>query len=145
MTILHAGEIGRFDSATTVLDEDDLMILREGELLRITAEVLAAYIVAENTTTVDITFADSPYAVTALDDYINVDSSGGNVVIDFLVLGTAPIKPIYIRQNDGQPNTTTLTPNLAAGDPIDGAATLVISADGNAEMCVPFATSWRTY
>jgi hypothetical protein len=108
----------------------------------ISAETLAAYVVAENTTTKDITFADSPYTVTALDDFISVDSSGGNVVINLLPLSTAPAKPIYIRQNDGAPNTTTITPD---GNTIDGAASLPINSDGNAEMCVPFSAEWRTF
>ncbi len=141
--ILRAGEIGRLNSATSANDSDEFAILRSGEVLRVTAEVLAAYIVAENTTTKEIVFADSPYSVTILDDFINVDSSGGNVVINFLPLSTVPIKPIYIRQNDGSPNTTTLTAN--GSDVIDGSGTLVISSDGNAELCVPFATSWRTF
>ena len=143
MTVLHAGEVGRFNSTSSINDSDDFMILRDGVLLRVTAEVLAAYIVAENTTTKEIAFADSPYPVTALDDFINVDSSGGNVVINFISLATAPTKPIYIRQNDGSPNTTTLTPD--GSDTIDGGATLPINSDGNAEMCVPFALGWRTF
>lgn len=143
MTILHAGEIGRFGSASSINDSDDFMILRDGVLLRITAEILAAYIIAENTTTKEIVFADSPYPVTILDDFINVDSTGGNVVINLLPLSTVPIKPVYIRQNDGSPNTTTLTAD--GSDQIDGASTLVISSDGNAEMAVPFALSWRTF
>lgn len=140
---LHAGEIGRLSSATSILDSDDFAILRSGQLLRVTAETLAAYIVAENTTTKEITFADSPYPVTVLDDFINVDSSGGNVVINLLPLSTVPIKPIYIRQNDGEPNTTTITPN--GSDTINDIATLVISSDENAEMVVPFAASWRSF
>ena len=144
MTILHAGEIGRFDEAASALDDDNFAILRNGVLLRLTAETLAAYIVTENTTTKEITFTDSPYTVTILDDFINVDSSGGSVTINFLALGTAPIKPIYISQSDGAPNTTTATAD--GSDPIDdGASTLVISSDGNAEMFVPFPTSWRTF
>jgi len=143
MTILHAGEIGRFESASSINDSDDFMILRDGVLLRVTAEVLAAYIIAENTTTTEIAFADSPYSVTVLDDFINVDASGGSVVINMLPLATVPIKPIYIRMNTGSPNTVTIDPN--ASETIDGASTLVISSNGNAEMSVPFALEWRTY
>jgi len=131
-------------TATSIADTDDFLLLRNNTSLRVTAAVLAAYIIAENTTTKEITFADSPYTVTVLDDFINVDSSGGNVVINFLALGTAPIKPIYISQSDGEPNTTTATAN--GSDPIDDAgSTLAINSDGNAEMFVPFATTWRTF
>jgi len=92
-----------------------------------------------------IDFTDSPYQVLASDNFLKVDATGGNVVIDFIVLANAPVKPIYIRKDAGGANTLTLTPNLAAGDTIDGAATLVISADGNAEMVVPYTDEWSTH
>lgn len=140
-TVLKAGDIGRFQSQTTIVDEDDFVIKRNGSLFRVTAETLAAYIVAENTTTKEITFADSPYSVTILDDFINVDSSSGSVVINLLPLAIAPKKPIYVSQSDGAPNTTTLNPD--GSDIIVGSAPL--SSDGNTELIVPFATAWRAY
>lgn len=141
--LLSASKVFVEDSSSSLIDDDEFIIIRDDNPVRVTAEVLAAYIVAENTTTKEITFADSPYPVTALDDFINVDASGGNVVIDFLLLGTAPIKPIYVRKNAGGANTVTLTPD--SPNTIDGSATLIISTDGNAEMCVPFSLEWRTF
>jgi len=141
--ILRAGEIGRLTSATSINDSDDFTILRNGVIFRVAADELAAYIVAENTTTKEIAFADSPYSVITLDDYINVDATGGNVIINFLPLSTAPIKPLYVRKNAGGGNTVTNTPD--GSDTVDGSGTLVISGDGNAEMFVPFALEWRTF
>lgn len=93
---------------------------------------------------IEITFIDSPYPVKESDDFINVDSSGGDVVINFLALGVAKAKPIYISQSDGEPNTTTATAD--GSETIDDAgSTLAINSDGNAEMFVPFATTWRTF
>jgi hypothetical protein len=137
-------DIPNIPVATSVADSDDFLILRSSGMLSVSAEILAAYIVAENTTTKEITFADSPYSVTALDDFINVDSSGGNVVINFIALGTAPVKPIYISQTDGAPNTTTATANGSELIDDDG-STLTISSDGEADVFVPFPTSWRTF
>jgi hypothetical protein len=129
--------------ATSIADDDDFLLFRNDSSLRVTAEVLASYIVMENTTTKELTFADSPYTVLSTDDYINVDATGGNVVINLLPLATVPTKPIYIRKNAGGANTVTLDPN--GSETIDGAATLVISSDGNAETVVPFSAEWRTF
>ena len=141
--ILTAGQIGRFKAVTSVIDSDEFVVLRGNSLFNLPADVLAAYIVAENTTTKELVFADSPYTVTALDDFINVDATGGSVVINFIALATVPMKPIFIRKNAGGANTVTLTAD--GSDLIDGNGTLTISSDGNAEMCVPFPTSWRTF
>ena len=143
MTVLIAGEIGRFDNLDNVNDSDDFCLLRNGVLYRLTAEVLAAYIVAENTTTKEITFADSPYTITALDDYISVDASGGAVTINLLPLATAPIKPISIKKIDVSANTVTIDGN--SGETIDGSATEVISSQYNAVTVVPFSSEWRLY
>ncbi len=140
MTVLHAGEIGRFDSSTNVQDADDFAILREGELLRITAEVLASYIVMENTTTRDVT---TSYSVVTTDDYISADATGGSLTISLLALADAPVKPISIKKTAGGANTVTIDPN--GSETIDGSATEVISSDGNAVTIVPHATEWRIY
>ena len=93
--------------------------------------------------TVEVDSSMSPYSVTELDDFINVDATNGNVVINFISLATALKKPIYIRKNAGGANTVTLTPS--GSDTIDNAANLAILSDGNTEMCVPFALEWRTF
>lgn len=92
-----------------------------------------------------IDFTDSPYQVTNSDNFLKVDATGGNVVIDFIVLAKAPVKPLYIRKDAGGANIVTLTPNLAAGDTIDGLVSLSINADGNAEMIVPYLDEWSTH
>ena len=107
MTVLTAGEIGRLDAATEVLDADDFLILRDGVLFRASATVLAAYFVAVNTTTTDIAFGDSPYTVTTTDDFISVDASGGAVTVNLLPLATAPTKPIHVKKIDATGNAVT--------------------------------------
>ena len=140
MTALHAGEIGRQDEAIEILDSDDLMLLREGVLLRVTAELLAAYIVAENTTVIDV---DDEYNVNALDDFISGDATSASFDVNLLPLSTVPIKPIYIKKIAGGANTVTIVAD--GSDTIDGAATEVISSDGIARMLVPFPTEWRLF
>lgn len=106
----------------------------------------AGLLVNTGVTTKELTFADSPYSVTTGDDYINIDATGGNVVVNFLTLAVAVLeaKPLYVRKTAGGANTVTLTAD--GSEPIDdNGSTLVITSDGNAEMCVPFATSWRTF
>lgn len=108
MTILHAGEIGRFDSITSINDSDDFTILRNGVLFRITAQTLAAYVVNENTTVIEIDVTDSPYSVTILDDYISVDASGGNVIINLLPVDIFPLKSLNMQKKDSSSNTVTI-------------------------------------
>jgi len=145
MTILHAGEIGRFESTTTVLDEDDFAILRSGVLFRVTAETLAAYIVAENTTITEITFPDSPYSVLTTDERIYVDADTNNpdddpVVVNLILLSAAPLKPIHVQKTDSSVATVVIT--AAGSDTINGASTKVIlSLDVDHEL-VP-ASEWR--
>lgn len=140
---MTAGNVGRLSSISSILDEDDFVLKRNNTIYRVSATTLAAYIVAENSTTREITFSDSPYTIASDDEFINVDATGGSVIINFLPLATAPKKPIYIRKNAGGANTVTLTPD--GSDQIDGASSLVITTDGNAEMCVPYDASWRTH
>jgi len=143
MTILHAGEIGRFNTSLNINDLDDFTILRVGELIRVPATLVASYVIAENTTTKNLVFADSPYTVLITDDYISVDTSAGTVVINLLALATAPRKPLSIKLSTGAPNVVTLTPN--GSDTIDNAADLSIASNGNAEKIVPFTSTWESF
>ena len=133
------------DKGVSYLTDIDGNILTDtaGNALEGIDTVDANLLVNNGVSTKELTFADSPYTVLNTDDYINADSSSGSVIINLLSLATAPKKPLYISQSDGAPNTTTLTPD--GSETIAGAATLVISSDGNAEMIVPFATTWRPY
>jgi len=140
MTILHAGEVGRFGSTSSINDSDDFMILRDGVLLRVRAEVLAAYIVAENTTVRELTFADTPATVLTTDERIYVNATDGNVVIDLISLATAPIKAIHVQKTDASGNTVTI--DAAGSDTINGAATKVISSQDVDHELVP-ASEWR--
>lgn len=67
MAVLHAGEIGRFDEAVSTLDDDNLAVLRNGVLLRVSAETLAQYVTTKNTAVKEIT---ADYSVLNSDDTI---------------------------------------------------------------------------
>lgn len=145
MTVLHAGEIGRFRSVSSIEDSDDLTILRGNALFRITAETLAAYIVAENTTIKEITFVDSPYTVLATDERIYVDADTNNpsddsVVVKLISLATAPLKAIHVQKTDASIATVTITAD--GSDTINGASTKVILSQYVDIELVP-ATEWR--
>lgn len=140
MAILHAGEIGRLTSVSSILDSDDFTLLRSGVLHRVTAEVLAAYIVAENTSVREVTFADSPVTFSTTDERIYVNATDGNVVVNLISLATAPIKPIHVQKTDVSGNTVTIT--AAGSDNINGAGTKVISSQDVDHELVP-ASEWR--
>ena len=140
MTILHSGEIGRFDSITSINDSDDITILRSGALFRVTAEVIAAYIVNENTTIIEIDATDSPYSVTILDDYITVDASAGNVIINLLSVVVFPLKPLNVQKNDSSSNTVTL--DGFNSETINGQLTNILLDQYDNLTIVPRTSEW---
>lgn len=140
MTVLHAGEIGRLNSTSSINDTDDLTFLRSGQLLRVTAEVLAAYIVAENTTVREVTFADTPVTILSTDDRIYADTTNGNIVVNLISLSIAPLKPIHVQKTDVSVNTVTITAD--GSDTINGVGTKVISSQDVDHELVP-ASEWR--
>lgn len=140
MTTLHAGEIGRFDSVTSINDSDDLTILRNGVLFRVTTQTLAAYIINENTTIVEIDVTDSPYSVTILDDYITVDASGGNVIINLLSTTAFPSKPLNIQKNDSSGNTVTI--DGFDSETINGQLTNILLDQYDNLTIVPKTNEW---
>ena len=142
--LLH-GDIGRLNSVDSVVDSDDITIFRDGVLYRVTAEILAAYIVAENTTTKEITFDDSPYTVLSTDERIYVDADTNNpgdatVVVNLISLATAPIKPIHVQKTDSSVATVTIT--AAGSDTINTASTKVIASQDVDHELIP-ASEWR--
>lgn len=60
-----------------------------------------------------ITFADSPYNVTAADGVILADCSAGNVVVNFLSAAVASAKRITIKKIDASANAVKCTPQAA--------------------------------
>lgn len=140
--LLLAGDVGRLELTNTVQDGDIFTILRNGQLFRTTSQALAAYIESENTTKRTVTFADSPYSVLPEDDILNVDTTGGNVVINLLPSATAQDKLLYVKLVTGAPNTVTNTPN--GSDTIETASS-VITTNGASETISLDGTVWRGY
>lgn len=81
------------------------------------------------------------YTVTAVDDVVTVDSTSGAIVITLpTAVGAAP-KQVVIKKMVAA-NTVTITPNGA--ETIDGAATLVLSAQWSVGRLIPFNGNWIT-
>ncbi len=76
-----------------------------------------------------VAFAASPYTVLATDTYLEVDTAGGAITINLQAAALRGGKPLGIKDVTGHAaaNNITIVPNGA--ETIDGAATLVITAD----------------
>ncbi len=77
-----------------------------------------------------VVFADSPYAVQAIDDVLMVDATGGAVVVttpSVLSLRKAYLnRRLTVKKIDASANVVTVT--AFAGDLIDGAATVALTS-----------------
>lgn len=111
MTILTAGQIGRFDPSSNIENEDDFLLLKDGTLLRVTASDVASYVVSENTTVRTITSSDSPYTVVNDDEIIVCDCSGGSIIVNLQPVSTALRKKYTVIKIDSSANTATITPS----------------------------------
>ena len=91
----------------------------------------------------NITFADSPYLVSPLDEDILVDTTAGNVIIQLLSLGSASQRRLRVKKEDGSANIVRIIadpPNL-----IDGLPEEDISAQDVAIELRPGPNQWSRF
>lgn len=136
MTILHAGEIGRFDEVSVLTDTDILMILRAGTLLRIATQ--DAGLLFRND--INITDIDSNHNASATDEIIIVDASGGNVTINLLPLATLGKKIYTVKRIDNSGNTVTIDPD--GDETIDDQLTNQVVGQFTSIQIVTGTTQW---
>lgn len=116
MTVLHAGEIGRLNEASSILDTDDFTILRDGELLRVDAQTLADYIATKQSTFLLI---EDDYTLTLADNIIYADATNGPIDVTLPLLADSKDRlPFEVKKIDSTANTVDV---IGAGsETIDG-------------------------
>lgn len=136
MSILHAGEIGRFSIRNSLASGHSFLLNASGELYQIDVENAKNYFLSTlNITT--ITAADSPYSALTTDDVIVVNAAAGNVTINLFALAEG--EQIRVKKIDSSSNTVIITGN---GSNIDGAPTLVISSQYVSEHLIGQSSEW---
>ncbi len=136
MTVLHAGEIGRLDLITSLLDTDEITILSNGALFRITTAEAKNYF-SSNINVTEITFADSPYEALTSDEVIAVDATDGEIIIILFPLVKG--ETIEIKKKDSSANKVKYQGN---GFNIDGLAEREISTQYNSDRLIGESTEW---
>ena len=86
-----------------------------------------------------ITFADTPYAVLAADEYITVNATGGNTEADLPAIGGTG-RRLHIVKTDATANTVTVDGNGA--ETINGVATQVLNVQYQTLTIWDNGTEW---
>lgn len=77
---------------------------------------------AQYTTIVAKTVADTPYSITTADEVVLVDSSGGAVTVNLPTAASIASKVIIIKDNGGAAFTNNITIGRTGGENIDNVA-----------------------
>jgi len=129
MTVLHAGEIGRLNEATTG-DNSDVMILLNGVLFRFPFNSFEL----SNITTV----TDTTYNVLATDDHIDYDDTGGAIT------ASLPASPVtgkqYSHSKIGNTANVVISGN---GKNINGSSTHTLTVQYATIVTLYTGTEWR--
>jgi len=88
-----------------------------------------------------LAFADSPVTVLTRDYSLVCTAAAGNVVLNLPAASAHPSGVYVIKKTDATANTVTVTPNGA--ETIDGAGTLVLTAQNQARTIQSNGTTWR--
>lgn len=96
-----------------------------------------------DTTGVPLVHTTGNYTVAATDQIVEVDSSGGAVTITLLGRGSAPCRPLYVKDAAGDAATNHITVQRAGADTIDGATTVVISTAYGSVTLYPGTAMWH--
>jgi hypothetical protein len=93
---------------------------------------------------IDITFADTPFAMSVLSRIANVDASGGAVVatLPSAVATVAKGMFFYIKKTDASANPVTVQ-CAVGGQTIDGAGSVILTAEANVLMVYADGANYR--
>jgi len=103
-----------------------------------TNDIVNAQVLRETTS---ISFADSPYTVLTSDSSIDVDASGGAVIINLYAISGNDGRTLTVSKRDSSANAVTIDGNGA--ETINGATTVVITAQYDTPWLRVNATEWE--
>ncbi len=84
--------------------------------------------------------SSTPYTHLSTDSFVEVDASSASVTVDLIALASASGVPVTFKKTDASANTVTLDAN--GSDTIDGAGTVVITAQYASVTIQPGSSEW---
>ena len=135
MTVLHAGEIGRFDELAPLIGTDSLLILQDGVLFQMPSSEADTFLKIFNTVA-----KTANYTAVIEDDVILVDATSGAVTISlFTAVGNLG-RQITVKKVDSSGNAVITDP--FGSETIDGEDSATISIQFTALTYNSDGTNW---
>jgi hypothetical protein len=119
-------------------------LLHDNDNYEITAQDVRDFLVSVygNWASKTITFADSPYAVTADDVSLMIDASGGPVVVDLPTGADQDGKVLFVKKIDTTTNLVTI--NRGGSDTIENLLTKYLTLPYDGLLLVKNGANWAS-